>query len=70
MFELCALLRSPKVAKPRKAAGPKIAAGTVVTVMGKDAVVVGKSATNPAWWDVDFGGKVYGFARSEITVKV
>ena len=70
MFELCAFLaaKTPKASKPRKPPGPKINVGVAVTVMGRHGVIIGKNDKNTAWWDVDFGGKVYGFARTEITI--
>jgi hypothetical protein len=42
MYELCALLRQPKVKKPRKPARPRICIGSKCYVWGRACVVMEK----------------------------
>lgn len=68
MFELCALLRSPKVAKPRKAAAPKISAGKVVKINGVEVTVVDRDERYANAWFVTNGTKTTSVSRDMIQV--
>jgi len=66
MFEICALLGTKKTPKPRKPAGLQIAPGVQCLVWGHSGTVVGKHPTLKNWWNVDAGGSIAGFHRSQI----
>lgn len=67
MYEICQLLRQPKVAKPRKPSAKRITVGTRVFVgYGAKQGVVVERHPNGRWWNVQVDGMegLHGFDRS------
>ena len=71
MYEICALLRQPKVKKPRKPSAKRIGIGSRVNVgWGGKAGTVIERHPNGRWWNVKIDGMdgLHGFGRSAIKV--
>ncbi len=67
MYEICNLLRAPKVKKARKPAAKRITIGTRVFVgYGAKQGVVVERHPNGRWWNVRVDGMegLHGFDRS------